>query len=146
LMGSSLPNPAGIFPFEHFRITIEVAKYIFSQDLFMGVSSAPTVYWAEMYANFGVLGVIFSSMLVGICFFALSLVLQKLPMSIPAIIAIISISMICKELSTTGITHLLFSADLFFIIIVSAILFFLNQNWKNKSLLQTKILGRVHQE
>ncbi|HIB14146.1 MAG TPA: hypothetical protein EYO19_01655 [Candidatus Marinimicrobia bacterium] len=50
--GASLPNPAGIFQFEHFPIT----KWIFVNGLNRSweiVGTAPSAFIGEMYANFG---------------------------------------------------------------------------------------------
>ena len=52
LYGASLPNPAGIFQFEHFPIT----KWIFVNGLNRSweiVGTAPSAFIGEMYANFG---------------------------------------------------------------------------------------------
>jgi len=68
LHGASLPNPAGIFQFEHFPIT----KWIFVNGLNRSweiVGTAPSAFIGEMYANFG-----FPIMVLSI--FALASILQ----------------------------------------------------------------------
>ena len=68
LYGASLPNPAGIFQFEHFPIT----KWIFVNGLNRSweiVGTAPSAFIGEMYANFG-----FPIMVLSI--FALASILQ----------------------------------------------------------------------
>lgn len=62
LFGLSFPNPAGIFPFEHF----EVIKFIFNETYGYGrfiVGTAPTPYFIEFYMNFGYFAMIISMLL-----------------------------------------------------------------------------------
>lgn len=76
LDGTSFPNPAGIFPFEHTRITVEVMN-LYREQAGMNsdvVGSMPTVFMADWYVNFGYLGiflsiVIFVLLLAGIIVF-----------------------------------------------------------------------------
>ena len=52
LYGLSLPNPAGIFPYEHFPLT----KWVFINGLNNSweiVGTAPSAFIGEIYANFG---------------------------------------------------------------------------------------------
>ncbi len=68
LYGATLPNPGGIFQFEHFPIT----KWIFVNGLNRNweiVGTAPSAFIGEMYANFG-----FTIMVLSIL--VLSLILQ----------------------------------------------------------------------
>ena len=54
LLGRSLPNPRGIFPWEHYRLTVEVMNIVHKGLAEQGiVGSMPTFFWGEMYANFG---------------------------------------------------------------------------------------------
>ena len=64
LMGRSFPNPGGLLPFEHYRIAVEI-RNLMTLENYVIVGSAPTVFWAEMYANFGYFGVVFGSVLMG---------------------------------------------------------------------------------
>jgi oligosaccharide repeat unit polymerase len=58
LFGSSMTNPMGIFPFESYNIAQEVmAWYNPSQSANGIVGSMPTIFWGELYANFGIFGV-----------------------------------------------------------------------------------------
>lgn len=63
LYGLSFPNPAGILPFKHFNLTVEIMNYAMG-DLGGVVGTMPTVFLAELYINFG-----FICMLLGSCFF-----------------------------------------------------------------------------
>lgn len=66
LYGLSFPNPAGIFPFEHFPLTVEISKYAGYTQLGSGiVGSMPTIFIGEWYVNFGTYGVIIGSMIFG---------------------------------------------------------------------------------
>lgn len=57
LLGRSFPNPAGIFNFEHYQLTVEIMKWRFPEEARLGiVGSSPTVFWGELYANFGWIG------------------------------------------------------------------------------------------
>ena len=67
LYGSSLPNPAGLFQFEHFPLT----KWIFANGINRSweiVGTAPSAFIGEIYANFGypimVLSILMFSMLI----------------------------------------------------------------------------------
>lgn len=58
LLGASFPNPRSIFPFEHYRLTVEVMDIINPGLRVSGVvGSQPMMYWGEAYANFGWWGV-----------------------------------------------------------------------------------------
>lgn len=63
LYGLSFPNPAGLLPFKHFNLSVEIMNYAMG-DLGGVVGTMPTVFLAELYVNFG-----FVCMLVGACFF-----------------------------------------------------------------------------
>jgi oligosaccharide repeat unit polymerase len=86
LGGRSFPNPQGIFPFEHFKLTQEVMVWLYPaliQNAIVG--SMPTVYWGEMYANFGILGVLIPPFFVGYILYGFNAIifrLQKTPLSI----------------------------------------------------------------
>ena len=63
LYGRSFPNPAGVLPFTHFNLPVEIMNYAMG-DLGGIVGSMPTVFLGELYINFG-----FVCMLLGACFF-----------------------------------------------------------------------------
>lgn len=64
LLGRTFPNPAGILPFEHFNLTVEIMDYAkgFKDE---GVGSMPTVFIGEMYADFWIIGIVISAVFVG---------------------------------------------------------------------------------
>ena len=63
LYGRSFPNPAGLLPFTHFNLPVEIMNYAMG-DLGGVVGSMPTVFLGELYINFG-----FMCMLLGACCF-----------------------------------------------------------------------------
>ena len=66
LYGLSFPNPAGIFSFEHFPLTVEISKYAGYTIAGTGIiGSMPTVFLGEWYVNFGLVGVMIGSVIFG---------------------------------------------------------------------------------
>jgi oligosaccharide repeat unit polymerase len=66
LYGRSFTNPMGIFPFVPYNIAQEVMSwYNPDQNVSGVVGSMPTIFWGELYANFGVLGVLIFPFFVG---------------------------------------------------------------------------------
>lgn len=79
LQGTSFPNPAGIFPFEHTRITVEVMN-LYREEAGMEsdvVGSMPTVFMADWYVNFGYLGVILSVLFFTVILVCLIIIFNK---------------------------------------------------------------------
>jgi hypothetical protein len=78
LFGKSLPNPGGVLPFEPFLLTEEVMNFADPASLSRGVvGTMPTIFWGEMYANFGVFGVAASSLFVGFSLFCADAMLSR---------------------------------------------------------------------
>jgi len=70
LYGRSFPNPRGLLPFEHFPLPTEVMRIVQPHLIERGiVGSEPTMYWGEIYANFGWIGVFVSPIYVGFFIF-----------------------------------------------------------------------------
>ena len=78
LYGRSFPNPGGLFPWEPYRLTEEVMAWVYPHDDGV-VRSAPTIFWAELYANFGVPGVVIVPPFVGFALYLLALYVSRLP-------------------------------------------------------------------
>ena len=113
LWGASFPNPGGLLPFQNYALTMNVSNYMFPGDLAYGVvGSAPTVFWGEMYANFGPIGIIVSAFLVGIGLFAVTHILSKLPQSPTIIAATVSLAMHYMTLAATGLSSYFFDTTL----------------------------------
>jgi oligosaccharide repeat unit polymerase len=77
LMGRSFPNPGGILPIEPYRMTVEVMNWVNPNDKGI-VGSMPTVFWAEAYANFGILGVVFVPFMIGVVLYAVYYLIDKI--------------------------------------------------------------------
>ena len=76
LFGRSFPNPGGILPFEPYRLTVEVMNFKHPELAIRGlVGSMPTIFWGEMYANFGLIGVLVTPFIVGVVLYAISYML-----------------------------------------------------------------------
>lgn len=66
LYGTSFPNPAHIFPFEHRRITVEIMNFAHPELAKLGiVGSMPTVFFADWFINFGPIMALFSMIILG---------------------------------------------------------------------------------
>jgi hypothetical protein len=128
LLGASLPNPGGLLPFHNYPLAIEVGNFISPGTITKGiVGSAPTVFWAEMYANFGPVGVIFSSFMVGIGLFSVSHFLSLLRLSPPVIAATVSLAMHYKDLSGTSLSNYFLDTVLIIISTVTFLSLLLNR-------------------
>ena len=127
LMGKSFPNPAGIFPFENFRLTVEVMNYAFPELAGKGiVGSAPTMFWAEMYANFGPIGPFITSFAVGVAIYIMHMLISRLPDSPvkAGLIAWVALHLAC--LYGTSLSNYLFDVYLYATLIISLTLFFIS--------------------
>lgn len=114
LYGRSFPNPGGIFPFEPFPLTQTISSWKFPQNYDFGiVGSAPTVFWAEIYANFGYVGVAIAPFYVGAALYLLSVFLEKLPASPVTLGLAVWAAIHFQFLSQTGIS--MYLVDTYFI-------------------------------
>jgi hypothetical protein len=112
IYGASLPNPGGVLPFESFNLTKEVMPIINPGLSLEIVGSAPTVFWAEMYANFGFLGVLVAPFLVGVVIYAAQHALASAASTPTTVAATIVVASHFKELAATGLSSYLFDAVL----------------------------------
>ncbi len=80
LWGRTLPNPMRIFPFEPFDLSI----YICSTYVFPGsdiVCTSPTVFFGEVYANFGYGVMMMSMVAMGVLLQMVQIALMRWPKS-----------------------------------------------------------------
>ncbi|MCD4828670.1 MAG: hypothetical protein K8R90_04465 [Candidatus Cloacimonetes bacterium] len=77
LLGATIPNPAGIFPYKRFFLGYQVFAYTFGVKEVVG--TAPTVYYTEFYCNFGYGAMIASMFLVSTLLQLFQLFLLRLP-------------------------------------------------------------------
>lgn len=90
LWGSSFPNPRGIFPYKQFLLDEEI--WLKMSRLPWGslqLYSAPSCFWADIYANFGVAGVLILSPFIGMFLYLVQLLLSGLSSS-PVKLALIA--------------------------------------------------------
>ncbi|WP_215037094.1 O-antigen polymerase [Bacillus sp. ISL-37] len=129
--GSTFPNPGGIFPWENYRLTVEVANLWFPDRAASGVvGSAPTVFWGEMYVNFGFLGVIFSSIVVGIILSVSQHLINNLKVNSISISIYVMLIFEFIKLTQTGFSMLFFNFRLLVIILVGISLLLMNRTTK----------------
>jgi len=133
LFGSSFPNPGGILPFEPFRLTVEIMNWKFPSLVERGiVGTAPTVFWAEMYANFGVYGVFIAPFFVGVGLHFITVICQRLEKT-PIKMAFVSwLALHYMHLSDTSLSGFIFDVLLFSIVVIILLLIVLTNKFKVK--------------
>lgn len=125
LMGRSFPNPRGILPFEHFALTKEIMAWRNPDQIIKGVvGSSPTTYWAEMYANFGLLGVLVPPFFVGYALYLLNALVFKLQPSPLSIALIVWLIMHMMTLSETSLSNFFLDISMWGIILTFGALSF----------------------
>ncbi len=121
LYGKTFPNPGGILPFTPENYTVDLMNWVFPELVATGVvGTMPTVFWAEAYVNFGWIGVVVVSFLVGVI---LSFVLYLVSsLALDPITIALNIWLIdhYKKLSITGFSGYLI--DFYFLGVFSLIL------------------------
>lgn len=113
LYGKGLPNPAGILPFEHFSTAKRVQDYI-KPDLREKNrhGSSPAVYWANTYANWGVLGAFLVSFFVGVIIFAIHWYVARGKLTPLRIALIVWFALHLSSISVTSLGKFLVDTDL----------------------------------
>jgi hypothetical protein len=131
LYGSSFANPGEIFPFEHYRLTVEMSNLMRPDLADLGiVSSSPTFFWGEMHANFGFGGIVISSFLVGYVLYAIANLIARFPPS-PIVVGFTVWGIgFFSELSKTSLSNYFPSVPFFFLILVSLIGLFISGRGK----------------
>lgn len=117
LYGKSFPNPGGIFGFERVNLPVEVFQLklsaFVSGDI---VGSAPAPFWAESYSNFGWLGVIASSIYIGILFIVLETFFKKMQLDFITLPFYIMFALELKNIALGGISNFIFNINFLFLI------------------------------
>jgi len=115
LYGETLPNPSGLFPFEPYRYTVEVANWVYPTLEDRGiVGTMPAVYWGEAYINFGWSGVVLISFVVGVVLGLFSYLLSKIEINPMSIAFFVWLILLIKDLSVTGFSAVFFNVYLYF--------------------------------
>lgn len=76
LLGTSFPNPAGIFPYERFPLEFLIFARTFPHSFIRGTS--PTPYFIEYYANFGYGAMVASIVVVGFIMQTMQIILLRM--------------------------------------------------------------------
>ena len=112
LLGRSFPNPGGIFPWEPYRLTVEVNNIVNPDDDARGViGSMPTFFWGEMYSNFSYFGILVPPLFVGYVVYAANIMLFRFPMSPLTLSVFIWAILHVKSLSGTGLSSYIVDVD-----------------------------------
>ena len=119
LYGSSFPNPGGLLPFVPYSLAVELMNFVNPEHLTNNiVGTMPAIYWGEVYANFGYLGLILIPPLIGFALYFLNWFVFKFQYN-P-----LNISFFCfllvhyKELSVTSFSAFAFDFNLYVVILV----------------------------
>lgn len=131
LYGRSFPNPKGILPLETFNLTQEIMNFARPENIKSGiVGSMPTVFWAEAYANFALIGVYVIPFIIGIIVWVISFLVTKIANTPIKIALYIWLIMHFKNLSVTGFSSYIIDFYLIFTAGIFLPLFFSRQNIK----------------
>lgn len=131
LLGRSMTNPMGIFPFESFNIALEVMAWYDSGQEFSGiVGSMPTVFWGELYANFGVFGIIFFSPFIGFCIHLIEIIFLRMQKNALSLGLYVWFIMYLYNLNGTGITS--YILDIYPIFVLLSFFFVKGLNFSTK--------------
>jgi hypothetical protein len=133
LWGTSFPNPGRILPYTPYRLAVEIMNWKFPNLADRGiVGSAPTVFWGEMYANFGLLGIIFPSFFVGLYVYILHYLIGKIRPTYFTVGISAWLMIHFKNLSGTGLSTFIIDFTLVVVIIVYGFVSLLSGNGKIK--------------
>ena len=133
LLGRSFPNPGGLIPFDQYRLTVEVMRWKFPGIFMRGaVGSAPTIFWAEMYANFSLLGVIIAPIFVGVYLYVIYLLISRLKDSMLKVGVYVWVIMHYGNLSLTSLSNYIIDIKIIAVIAVLLLYQALTDSFKIK--------------
>jgi oligosaccharide repeat unit polymerase len=128
LVGQSFPNPGGVFPFRNYPLTIEVQNYLYPQFFNTDIQgSAPTTFWGDLYANFGLGGVIIFSPLIGFIVGGFDGVFSRIANSALKAGFVSWVIIHLSFLSITSVHYLWLDTTLYAIVITFVLLHFLGK-------------------
>lgn len=123
LHGRTLPNPGSILPFESYNLAQEVMNWKFPEIKRAGIQgSMPTAFWAELYANFGYLGVLIAPFFVGVFLYLASSFIGRFPNTPLKVGFFVWLALHLRILTGSGISFLLFDIYLIFTSILFLVL------------------------
>jgi hypothetical protein len=135
LLGTSFPNPMGIFGYDPVELTVLVMNfsgYNAVGDKLGIIGTMPFLFWGEMYANFGYFGIFVAIVFVSILFFAVDKLLYvKVRRNIWFGALYLYLIVHLKDLAVTGLFGFIFDLNLFVIILF---IYIFRINYKAKSM------------
>ncbi len=126
LHGRSFPNPGEILPFENYALAKEIMAWYNPIQFQLGIiGSMPTIYWGEMYANFGFWGILLPPFFVGFVLYWINSAIFRFRPT-PLVIALfVWFTMHLKNLNGTSLSGYLIDiygfAILFFFFVIAFI-------------------------
>lgn len=133
LMGRSFPNPGGVLPFEPYPLAVELMRWRFPAEAASGVvGSSPTVFWGEMYANFGLLGVFIAPLFVGVGLYSINFLVFKLENTPLKVGLVVWMLLHYRTLAVTGLSGFIFDIRMIVICVLVVGIIFLSNNGKIK--------------
>jgi len=128
LLGRSFPNPGGIFPFTHFPLTMEVMAWHNPIQAEQGVvvGSMPTIFWAEMHANFGIVGVLAPPFFVGFTLYWMNSLINRCEANAISVAFFVWLTMHMKDLAASPLSN--YVVDIYLIVTLAVYLLLLLVN------------------
>ncbi|MDP0589317.1 MAG: hypothetical protein QS748_09060 [Candidatus Endonucleobacter bathymodioli] len=115
----------GILPFDVYPLTTELMAWYNPIEAARGVvGSMPTIFWGEMYANFGLFGVVIVPFFLGYFIYFINTVIFKMEKNIITVSFLIWIAMYFTQFNTTALR--IVDLYLYAISIVFILLLFIN--------------------
>ncbi|PNW37197.1 UNVERIFIED_CONTAM: hypothetical protein BEN50_16205 [Euhalothece sp. KZN 001] len=131
LWGRSFPNPGGILPFENYRLTVEVMQFKYPELVDLGiVGSAPTVFWGELYANFGWFSLLLIPFIVGFLLYFVSELVNKLEDTPLKVGLLVFLGLHYSDLAATGLSGFIIDFYLICMILIFILFSVLSNNVK----------------
>jgi hypothetical protein len=134
LYGRSFPNPGGILPWDQYRLPEEVMNWVSPNNTGV-VRSAPTIFWGELYANFGMFGVLLMPVVVGFGLCAIQLLIKLISDGPVRTGYYVWVLLHYKNLAITSFSQFLFDI---YLVGVTLIVFFLSYKWRLVSVAKEK--------
>ena len=141
LYGLGFPNPGGLLPYEPYPLTKELMLWRYPEQAELDVvGSMPTVYWGEMYANFGLAGILVVPFFVGLFLYWINSLIYKIQQG-PLIIALyVWLIMHLSNLSQSSLSGYFFFYDTY--LIVTLFFYFIIAFFAGKGVV--RLHGREH--
>lgn len=117
--GKTFPNPMGLFPYEPYPYTSELMNWKFPEHIELNIiGTMPTIFWGEIYVNFGPWLIPLGSFLFGSYIMVIESLIKKIQPTPILIACYTSLIMHFKNISITGFSEYIFDIRLLAIIVV----------------------------